>query len=80
MARAKYLEEPPEGAPDIEEAHQEAAAAGDTAPPEDLENVNLHFVAFVHKEGAQPQPNMAVLMMMMMMRRRRRRRRRKRGG
>jgi len=51
MARAKYLEQPPEGAPDIEDAHQEAAAAGDTVPPEDLDDVNLHFVAFVHKDG-----------------------------
>mmetsp|Transcript_5512 Transcript_5512/g.15358 ORF Transcript_5512/g.15358 Transcript_5512/m.15358 type:complete len:236 (+) Transcript_5512:123-830(+) len=50
--RAKFLEDPPPGAPDIEEAHQEAASAGDTAPPDDLENINLHFVAFVHKDGA----------------------------
>mmetsp|Transcript_37296 Transcript_37296/g.66778 ORF Transcript_37296/g.66778 Transcript_37296/m.66778 type:complete len:236 (-) Transcript_37296:1200-1907(-) len=51
MQRAKFLEEPPEGAPDIEEAHQAAASGGDTAPPEDLENINLHFVTFVHKDG-----------------------------
>mmetsp|Transcript_18872 Transcript_18872/g.49358 ORF Transcript_18872/g.49358 Transcript_18872/m.49358 type:complete len:104 (+) Transcript_18872:41-352(+) len=51
MQRAKYLEEPPEGAPDIEDAHQAAAAGGDSAPPEDLENINLHFVTFVHKDG-----------------------------
>ncbi|EFJ41731.1 hypothetical protein VOLCADRAFT_83997 [Volvox carteri f. nagariensis] len=47
----KYLEEPPSGAPSIEEAHQAAAAAGDTAPPSADEDVDLHFVAFVHKDG-----------------------------
>jgi len=51
IARAQYLEDPPEGAPDIEEAHQAAASTGDTAPPEDLENINLHFIALVHKDG-----------------------------
>ncbi|GIL51422.1 hypothetical protein Vafri_7413 [Volvox africanus] len=47
----KYLEEPPAGAPSIEEAHQTAAAAGDTAPPSADDDVDLHFVAFVHCNG-----------------------------
>lgn len=48
----RYLEQPPEGAPDIEAAHQAAAAEGDSAPPADDEEVSLHFVTFVHKAGA----------------------------
>ncbi|KAG2442345.1 hypothetical protein HXX76_002431 [Chlamydomonas incerta] len=47
----RYLEHPPAGAPDIEEAHQAAAAGGDTAPPNADEEVNLHFVALVHRNG-----------------------------
>eukprot|EP00197_Chlamydomonas_leiostraca_P006148 CAMPEP_0202860686 /NCGR_PEP_ID=MMETSP1391-20130828/2315_1 /ASSEMBLY_ACC=CAM_ASM_000867 /TAXON_ID=1034604 /ORGANISM="Chlamydomonas leiostraca, Strain SAG 11-49" /LENGTH=242 /DNA_ID=CAMNT_0049539909 /DNA_START=41 /DNA_END=769 /DNA_ORIENTATION=+ len=50
-ARGKYLEEPPEGGPNIEAAHQAAAAVGDTAPPSEDEEVALHFVAFVHQGG-----------------------------
>eukprot|EP01025_Chloroclados_australasicus_P044072 TRINITY_DN4749_c0_g2_i1.p1 TRINITY_DN4749_c0_g2~~TRINITY_DN4749_c0_g2_i1.p1 ORF type:complete len:247 (+),score=49.33 TRINITY_DN4749_c0_g2_i1:68-808(+) len=49
--RGEYLEYPPEGAPDIEEAHKEAAEKGDTAPPPLEERVNLHFVCIVEKEG-----------------------------
>ena len=30
---------------------QDAAAEGATKPPEDDEEVNLHFVALVHREG-----------------------------
>mmetsp|Transcript_25498 Transcript_25498/g.55461 ORF Transcript_25498/g.55461 Transcript_25498/m.55461 type:complete len:237 (-) Transcript_25498:928-1638(-) len=51
VSRGKYLEEPPEGAPSIEEAHQTAAAEGDSAPPADEEEVDLHFVAFVECQG-----------------------------
>ncbi|KXZ44273.1 hypothetical protein GPECTOR_70g504 [Gonium pectorale] len=47
----KYLEEPPEGAPNIEEAHQAAAAAGDTAPPSADDDIDLHFVALVEHNG-----------------------------
>lgn len=49
--RGKYLEEPPKGAPDIEEAHREAASAGDTAAPDIDEEVDLHFVCFVERDG-----------------------------
>ncbi|GMH32554.1 hypothetical protein BSKO_00388 [Bryopsis sp. KO-2023] len=49
--RGKYLEDPPEGAPDIEDAHKEAASAGDTAPPSLDEVPDLHFVCFVEKDG-----------------------------
>eukprot|EP01024_Parvocaulis_polyphysoides_P049602 TRINITY_DN481_c1_g3_i1.p1 TRINITY_DN481_c1_g3~~TRINITY_DN481_c1_g3_i1.p1 ORF type:complete len:244 (+),score=64.47 TRINITY_DN481_c1_g3_i1:752-1483(+) len=49
--RGQYLEDPPEGAPDIEEAHKEAAEKGDTAPPALDEVVNLHFVCLVEKNG-----------------------------
>ncbi|GLC50969.1 hypothetical protein PLESTB_000452000 [Pleodorina starrii] len=47
----KYLEDPPQGAPSIEAAHQEAAAEGDTAPPSADDEVDLHFVALVHVNG-----------------------------
>lgn len=50
-ARGRYLEEPPEGAPDIEEAHQAAAAEGNTAPPAAEDDVDLHFVCYVHVAG-----------------------------
>lgn len=50
--RGKYLEDPPEGAPDIEEAHQEAANAGDTAAPDIEDDVDLHFVCFVERDGS----------------------------
>eukprot|EP00951_Prasinocladus_malaysianus_P046513 scaffold645298_cov47-Prasinocladus_malaysianus.AAC.1 len=53
MERAKFLENPPKGAPDIEEAHLEAATAGDSAQPEDLDNINLHFITFICKDGAR---------------------------
>eukprot|EP01023_Acetabularia_acetabulum_P002153 TRINITY_DN10827_c0_g2_i3.p2 TRINITY_DN10827_c0_g2~~TRINITY_DN10827_c0_g2_i3.p2 ORF type:complete len:245 (-),score=58.49 TRINITY_DN10827_c0_g2_i3:1175-1909(-) len=49
--RGQYLEHPPEGAPDIEDAHKEAAEKGDTAPPPLEEVVNLHFVCLVEKNG-----------------------------
>lgn len=49
--RGKYLEDPPAGAPSIESIHQESAAVGDTAPPSSDEDVDLHFVALVHKDG-----------------------------
>ncbi|GBF91570.1 ubiquitin carboxyl-terminal hydrolase-like [Raphidocelis subcapitata] len=50
-ARGAYLEAPPSGAPDIEEAHQAAGERGDTAPPQPEEDVDLHFVAFVNAGG-----------------------------
>ncbi|GAX81734.1 hypothetical protein CEUSTIGMA_g9162.t1 [Chlamydomonas eustigma] len=50
-ARGKYLEDPPEGALSIEEAHQAAASEGNTAPPSEDEDVNLHFVVFVQRKG-----------------------------
>lgn len=49
--RGAFLESPPPGAPDIEAAHQAAAAEGSTAPPAPGEEVDLHFVAFVHRGG-----------------------------
>lgn len=49
--RGAYLESPPEGAPDIEEAHKAAGEKGDTAPPAPEEDVDLHFVCFVEREG-----------------------------
>lgn len=45
--RGKYLEEPPPGAPDLDEAHQAAAQEGSTAPPSLEDVVDLHFVALV---------------------------------
>ncbi|KAJ9505398.1 hypothetical protein QJQ45_009575 [Haematococcus lacustris] len=50
-ARGKFLEDPPEGSPDIEAAHQAAAAGGDSAQVPDNEDVNLHFVTFILKDG-----------------------------
>ncbi|CAG9463885.1 unnamed protein product [Pedinophyceae sp. YPF-701] len=45
--RARFLEDPPQGAPDIEDAHAAAASSGQTRPPAEGEEVLLHFVAFV---------------------------------
>ena len=39
--RARFLEQPQEGEPDIEEAHQDAAQGGQTAPPPEDEQVRL---------------------------------------
>ncbi|EFN55337.1 hypothetical protein CHLNCDRAFT_35608 [Chlorella variabilis] len=50
--RGGYLESPPEGAPDIDSIHEAAAQQGDTAAPSADEEVNLHFAAFVCREGA----------------------------
>lgn len=50
-ARGKYLETPPEGSKNIQDAHQAAASEGDTAAPNGDEDVDLHFVAFVHHNG-----------------------------
>lgn len=49
--RGRFLEEPPEGAPDIDKAHEAAAQEGDTAPPTLEEVVDLHFVALVNKNN-----------------------------
>lgn len=48
--RGRFLEDPPEGAPDIEEGHHEAAMQGDTAPILD-EDVTPHFIALVNFNG-----------------------------
>eukprot|EP00798_Chlamydomonas_sp_ICE-L_P021677 gene21677-28695_t len=50
-ARGSYLEHPPEGAPLAREAHQAAAAVGDTAPPSEVEEIDLNFVTFVVNGG-----------------------------
>eukprot|EP00798_Chlamydomonas_sp_ICE-L_P021679 gene21679-28698_t len=50
-ARGAYLENPLEGAPSIEEAHQAAAVVGDTAPPLADEEIDLYFVTFVVNGG-----------------------------
>lgn len=44
----RYLERPPEGAPDIEQAHAAAAMQGQTSAPNPDEVVDLHFVALVN--------------------------------
>lgn len=49
--RGNYLENPPAGAPDIDDAHEAAAQEGNTAPPALNEVVNLHFVTFVCCSG-----------------------------
>lgn len=49
--RGTFLEAPPEGAPDIEEAHKESAEKGDTEAPDLDAVVDLHFVCFVEKDG-----------------------------
>lgn len=51
-SRGAYLEDPPEGAPDIDSIHEEAAQQGDTAAPSADEEVDLHFAAFVCRDGA----------------------------
>ncbi|XP_064404975.1 ubiquitin carboxyl-terminal hydrolase isozyme L3-like [Halichondria panicea] len=45
--RADYLEEDDS----ISEAHEASAQEGDTAPPAPEEDVNLHFISIVHKDG-----------------------------
>ncbi|KAI7846271.1 hypothetical protein COHA_000250 [Chlorella ohadii] len=50
--RGAYLEHPPQGAPDIDSIHQEAAQQGATAAPSADEEVDLHFAAFVCCDGA----------------------------
>ena len=45
--RAKLLEEEET----LAVAHKEAANEGQTRPPAPETNVNLHFIAFVHKDG-----------------------------
>lgn len=45
--RGRFLESPPEGAPDVEDAHKEASLQGQSKPPSEEEDVNLHFVCFV---------------------------------
>lgn len=49
--RGRFLEEPPQGAPDIDKAHEAAAQEGDTAPPALEDVVDLHFVALVNKNN-----------------------------
>lgn len=66
MERAKFLEEPKEGDPDIEAAHevksflpyrsltalfQTAATSGETRTPGLDEKINLHFVCLIQKDG-----------------------------
>lgn len=50
--RGAFLEHPPQGAPSIDEIHEEAAQQGDTAAPNPDEVVQLHFIVFVHKDGS----------------------------
>ncbi|KAL4428290.1 hypothetical protein ABPG75_002379 [Micractinium tetrahymenae] len=50
--RGAYLEHPPEGAPDIDSIHESAARQGATVAPPPDEDVNLHFAAFVCRDGA----------------------------
>eukprot|EP00967_Tisochrysis_lutea_P103682 scaffold156718_cov17-Tisochrysis_lutea.AAC.1 len=42
--------DPPADGPNIESAHQSAAASGQSAAPSENEEVMLHFVTFVHKD------------------------------
>eukprot|EP00887_Chlorella_sp_A99_P004874 scaffold4.g4874.t1 len=49
--RGAYLERPPEGAPDIDAIHEQAAQQGATAPPPADADVDLHFAAFVERGG-----------------------------
>ncbi|KAF5837710.1 peptidase C12, ubiquitin carboxyl-terminal hydrolase [Dunaliella salina] len=49
--RAKFIEDPPSDGPNIESAHQSAAASGQSAAPSENEEVMLHFVTFIHKDG-----------------------------
>ena len=50
--RAAFLENPPAGAPSLEDAHRGAAEEGSTAPPSTDAAVDLHFVCFVHRDGS----------------------------
>ncbi|KDD77157.1 hypothetical protein H632_c6p1 [Helicosporidium sp. ATCC 50920] len=45
--RAKFLEEPPEGVPDIQANHEAAARQGSTEAPAAEADVDLHFVTMV---------------------------------
>jgi ubiquitin carboxyl-terminal hydrolase L3 len=45
--RARLLEHPREGEPDIEQAHQDAAQGGQTAPPDEDEQVKLFVRALL---------------------------------
>jgi ubiquitin carboxyl-terminal hydrolase L3 len=47
MQRAKLLESPGEGQPDVEAVHQEAGQEGQTAPPPEDENVRFLTLLFV---------------------------------
>jgi ubiquitin carboxyl-terminal hydrolase L3 len=49
--RGRYLERPPQGAPDLEAAHRRAAERGATAAPAAEDDVDLHFVALVPALG-----------------------------
>jgi ubiquitin carboxyl-terminal hydrolase L3 len=46
-ARSKALDE----AKEFHKVHEEAASEGQTAPPSREESVDLHFLAFINKEG-----------------------------
>ncbi|KAK2078405.1 hypothetical protein QBZ16_003245 [Prototheca wickerhamii] len=50
-SRGAFLENPPSGDLNIETCHKAAALAGSTAPPAAADDVDLHFVAFVHSGG-----------------------------
>ncbi|GAB4814399.1 hypothetical protein N2152v2_001445 [Parachlorella kessleri] len=50
--RGAYLEHPPQGAPSIDSIHEAAAQQGQTAAPNAEEEVDLHFVAFVCRDGS----------------------------
>lgn len=49
--RGRYLEAPPAGAASIDAIHEAAAQAGATEVPPPEADVDLHFVAFVEREG-----------------------------
>ena len=49
--RGAFLEDPPAGAPSLEQAHASAASEGQTEAPAAGEEVDLHFVAFVTVGG-----------------------------
>lgn len=51
MERAQFLENPGEGDPDIEAAHQTAASSGETRTPGLEEKIDLHFVCLIEKDG-----------------------------
>eukprot|EP00884_Botryococcus_braunii_P023448 jgi/Botrbrau1/9788/Bobra.85_1s0032.1 len=48
-ARGKYLEDPGEGAPSIDDAHREAAEDGQTSAPDADTRVDLHFIAIAER-------------------------------